>query len=184
MYNSIFVNLLVKLWQWIVKAYEGSLLKKILGFFSNGFKKLSSGSAVVQVITTKNKATEESLIYRFYEMIIDLYNKIILKLNRLVIGYKKGSKVTIRIKSLYRAESRVLETHLTFIGSLLLGMTVLNMIINKSVNKKHILMIIPIIIIFKGLAYSSEFVEFFKESYIYGIGHSLMSTEEGSDGWW
>lgn len=184
MYNSIFVNLLVKLWQWIVKAYEGSLLKRILGFFIKGIKKISSGSFVVQVITTENKATKNSLVYRIYESIIDLYNKIILKLNKLVGNYKRGSKVTTRIKSLHRAECRVLETHLTLIGSLILGLTVINMIINKSINKNHILMIISVAIIFKGLAYSSEIIEFFKESYIYEMGRSLMSAEEGSDGWW
>lgn len=185
MYNSILVNLLVKLWQKIEALYEYSLVSKIFRGLGRGCKSLIAGSFIMSLFCKNSKAMEKTILYRIYGGLIDLYNRLFNSLNKFIKNAKKTSILSKNTSYIIESKLNLFKVYGVILASFVLGVLFLGMRFGHEISLLKIIMTLGIVgLSLLFLKYGKEIFSYVEDSKLCNLIKGLFEIDEGVDQWW
>lgn len=184
MYYSVVVGLLVKAWKFLVNGYDNSLLKKICYPVMKGIKNLSKGSLIIRLFTSNRSLIEESLLYRLYTIIVDIANRIIDGLKKVVKKGSQGSLIYTSFYKLFEDEIQLQNTLYVFLMAFGIGIIANNLVRGYYQGRSYLVSIALIIISVIGLNIKEDYKKVLEGSFAFRIVRSIFTIDEGVDQWW
>lgn len=177
MYNSYLVGFLVKLWNLVESSYENSILKKIVDNIRRFFIFIFKHSVVKSIIADEKDILPNTLLYKIYKFLVNLYNKILIFLNENIKKLGSGSFFFATVKKYFVNDETAVSTLVRTLRFLFVGILFVNIFIKKNI---YISLMCVILII----TLSNKFYENMKTSNIYKLVEDILSVDEGGDQWW
>ncbi len=185
MYSSIFVGILSKIWNFIRKNYEYSILKRILNFIGRGIKALFKGSVFAGIFISNRKLIEESLLYKIYRIFIKGINKFIEFIKKIVTKDKKGSIISNCCSVLFKDDVSIINTFSFFFISFGIFIIINDMVRGKFTGKSYIVSFILIIFSLMSLKLEKNYKERLENSFMFNFVKNLfLIDEERGEKWW
>lgn len=184
MYNSFFINLSVKSWNYLQKVYRYSILHRISSFFIEGFKKLSRGSKVVELFISDRNLIEESFLFGLYGNLIEGINTRFNSINNYMKNIRGASLACNTICKLFSNGIRLKTTVSLFSIILGIGIIVANLIQGLASYKLYLpplgLIIFTLLLMLPAIGYK----EILEGSYVFNLIKDIFLLDEGVDQWW
>lgn len=179
MHGSIVVSMLIKISHKLKRAYEYSLLKKILIKIVEAFKYLGKGSFFLKVFVDESNAFEESLFYKTYCKVLDFVYEMVEKFRIIVNKGKKGSVIDEMVSKLFKDKKEVRNTFYLFF--LFFGLTILTLNLFKGeISARNIIISFSIIIVsLAGIFIKNNYEEAFDGSIVFKFIKNIFSVDEG-----
>lgn len=184
MYNSFIVQVLVRIWKVLVTGYDNSFLKIFNDRVKKGIKFLSKGSYTTGLFTSDRSLIEESLLYDLYSKVINLINRIISWLKKVINKASSGSVIHTTVYSLFSDEVKLMNTFYIFFIAFGTGIIINNLVKGFYAGKSYTISILLIFVSFIGLSIGKNYREMLKESYAFQFIKSIFTVDEGVDQWW
>lgn len=179
MYNSIFISMIVKVWECIDFEYNRSTFKKIIDAFSRGISYLSNGSRFKSIFKSRDSMIEKSFIYSMYISFMNFINRVFRKTRIYIKENIKYSLICNNIYSLFRTKIEVLRTSFIFTLSFGIGLAVNNIIRGYYSGRSYIVIAILVIGSIIGLSLKEDYTKILEDSLLYKFIYSIFSIEEG-----
>lgn len=184
MYNSFIVSTSVKIWNWILFGYEGSLLKGLIELIKFGLGYLFNGSVVKRFFISRRSIIEESFVYLLVRNITDLINQVLIKINKFIKRASANSIIYINTYKLFSTEVDALRSLFIFTFFFGMGLVGNNIIRGFYSGRSYIIAIIITIGSLLGLSLKENYKEILNGSWFYRFCNSIFSIDEGGDNWW
>lgn len=177
--NSIVVSLLKKIPYKFKKAYQCSLIKKILAEIVESFKYLGKGSSFLKIFVVNNNIFEKSLFYKIYCKVLDFAYEMIEKLRTIVIKGKKGSVINEMVSKLFKDKKEAKNTFYLFF--LFFGLTILtlNLFKGEILGRDIIISFFIIIMSLIGIFIKNNREGVFNGSLLFKFIKNIFLVDEG-----
>lgn len=184
MYNSITVTVLAKIWSVITTGYRYSILKKIMNGLGRGLKYIGRGSCFIGIFTSSRKIVQESIFYVVYCKCMNIIQKILEVLKRLISKWNSGSFIDTSTSSNFKNEDTIqnaLSVFLLFFG---LTVFIFNAVRGKFLGNSFRISILVIIIALIGFKYEGGYMRIIRNSNCFKLVNSIFTIDEGGEKWW
>ena len=178
MNNSIFLNTIIKFWEFIVFEYRRSFIKKILDSLGRGLSYLSKGSRFKSFFVSRDSMIAQGFLYSIYKKIMYFINKILNNM-RDYIGEKGEYSLGYRnIRSLFINKIELLRTLFIFILSFALGLAFNNIVRGNYSGRSYIVIMFLVLVSIIGLSLKENYNNIIKNSLIFRFIYSIFTIEE------
>ncbi len=178
MYNSIFVSLVVRFWEFINREYKRSFLKKIVDSFSRAWEYLSNGSRFKSIFTSRDYLIEKSFIYKGYASFIDFVNRVLNRVRSYIEKNSDSSIIYKNVRSLFSTKVELFRTFFVFTLSFGLGLAVNNIIRGYYAGRSYLAIAVLVFLSLVGISLKENYKDIFKNSIVWRIIYSIFSIEE------
>lgn len=184
MYNSVLVRFLMKIWNTLESWYENSLVNKIGNSISKFFKTISKGSVAKEIFTEDVDIIENTLFYRIYSKLVDIYNNIFKKMNDGLKPAKENSIYSKTVNGLFKNNLELIKTFSIFFMFFGIGI-IINSFIRGIFLSGAVIGSIILILLGLFILYLDELVIVILEnSWFVNFIINIFKVEEGGDQWW
>ena len=182
MYNSVVIGILARAWEMLRGIYEYSALKRIRDFIVIGFKRLSKGSRVVELLTSDRNLIEEGLIYELYCRGVDWVNGLIGAIEIGMEDILKGSLIYNSMHGLFGCQ-RDWQMNISLFSAILgVGIMAINLARGIGAYEYYILPIIFIMITIAGC--KTSYKDVLDGSFVFNFIRNIFVIDEEVDQWW
>lgn len=178
MYNSVFVSVIIKIWEFINYEYNRSFLKKIVESFRKALSYLSNGSRVKSIFKSKDYLIEKSFIYKWYLSFMNFINKILDKIRSFIEKNGEYSIIYKNIKSLFSTKIEVFRTFFVFTLSFGVGLALNNIIRGYYAGRSYFVIAVIVFVSLLGISLKENYKQIFKNSLVWRFIYSIFSIEE------
>lgn len=184
MYNSFIVRIFVGAGNAFSLAYNGSILRRIVGIINSSISYLAKDSIAVGIFTKNFSLIEDSYFYGLFSKILKFFSKTFVRLNNLFNRIGEESIACSSIRKLFSTELALIRTLSTFVFFFAVGIILINLDSGLYWGRTYIVSIILILGSLTVFNRGENFKISLENSSVYGFIKNLFIIDEGGDQWW